>query len=151
MKWPWSKPKPSAAPLVVSIDLSRPMGTTAQPKGGHIVTFATVLSDIGKGLKKFFTVATEAAEVSEPFVDVLFPGVSTLYNATVTAVANAEAAAVAAGSQSGTGAQKLALVVKAIDADFQAYAKAQGIKYDSTVVTNWVNFVVAGLNALPKL
>ena len=115
-----------------------------------MASFETVLSHIGHDLKIFFTSATKVAEAAEPFVDIMFPGIAALYNTTVTAVAQAETAAIAAGVQNGSGAQKLAFVVSAIDTDFQAYAKAQGITYNSTVVENYVNAAVATLNALPK-
>jgi hypothetical protein len=115
------------------------------------VTFKSILSDIGKGLQKFFTVAVKVGQAAEPFVDIAFPGISGLYNATVNAVAAAENAAIAAGQQSGTGAQKLTYVVGVIEADFNAYAAANGIATPSqTVIENWVNSVVAGLNAIPS-
>jgi hypothetical protein len=115
------------------------------------VTFKSILSDIGKGLQKFFTVAVKVGQAAEPFVDIAFPGISGLYNATVNAVAAAENAAIAAGQQNGTGAQKLAYVVGVIEADFNAYAAANGIATPSqTVIENWVNAVVAGLNAIPS-
>ena len=116
-----------------------------------MASFESVLSAIGNTLKKFFTEAVVVAKSAEPFIDVCFPGIGILYNTTVNAVAQAETAAIAAGSQSGTGVQKLAYVVAAIDTDFKAYATAQGIKYDDTTVTNWVNAVVATLNGLPKI
>ena len=115
-----------------------------------MASFTSVLSDIGKGLKKFFTIATDAAQVAEPFIDVLVPGIAPLYNATVAAAVQAETAAIAAGSQNGTGAQKLAFVVAAIEKDFEAYAKTAGISYNATTVQNWVNAVVATLNAIPS-
>ena len=106
-----------------------------------MASFKSVLSDIGNGLKKFFSVAVAEATAIEPFVDQLFPGIAPLYNTVLAEVAKAEAAAVAAGSQNGTGAQKLALVVQAVAAAFPQYTPAQ-----LTVV---INGVVAGLNAIP--
>jgi hypothetical protein len=114
-----------------------------------MASFTSVLSNIGHGLKLFFTGAVKVAQVVEPEVDILFPGIAALYNTTVNAVADAETKAIAAGSQNGTGAQKLALVISSINTDFAAYAKSQGIVYDQTHVTAWVNAAVAGLNALP--
>jgi hypothetical protein len=66
-------------------------------------------------------------------------------------VAKAEAAAIAAGSQTGTGAQKLAMVVAAIESDFTQYATQKGIPPTerAQVIENWVNAVVASLNAIP--
>lgn len=112
--------------------------------------FKSILSDIGRGLKKFFDVAVKVAEVATPFVDVAFPGIGALYTATVAAAAQAEAAAVAAGQQNGTGPQKLAMVVSAIEKQFNDYATANGIpNVTAAMIENWVNAVVASLNAIP--
>jgi hypothetical protein len=126
------------------------LSTSFHQLGDNMASFATILSDIGNGLKKFFTGAVKVAVVTEPIVDILFPGISSLYNLTVNAAANAENAAIAAGAQSGTGEQKLALVVASIENDFAAYAKAAGIAYSSDTITAWVNAVVATLNAIPS-
>lgn len=112
--------------------------------------FKSILSDIGRGLKKFFDVAVKAAEVATPFVDVAFPGIGGLYTATVAAAAQAEAAAVAAGQQNGSGPQKLAMVVSAIEKQFNDYAAVNGISNVTvSMIENWVNAVVASLNAIP--
>ena len=106
-----------------------------------MASFTSILSDIGNGLKKFFGVAVQVATAAEPFVDSLLPGIAPLYNAVLTEVTKAEAAAIAAGQQTGTGAQKLALVIQAIVAQFPQYTPAQ--------LTTIINGVVAGLNAIP--
>ena len=113
-------------------------------------SFSSILSSIGHGLKVFFTGAVKVAQAAEPFVDVVFPGIGSLYNSTVNAVSAAESHAIAAGAQNGSGAKKLELVVKAIESDFAAYAKSNGITYDSSHVEAWVNAVVASLNAIPS-
>lgn len=115
------------------------------------MSFKSILSDIGKGLKKVFSVAVDAAVVAEPFVDVVFPGVAALYNTTVKAVSNAEANAIAAGAQNGSGAQKLAFVIQSIEGDFNAYAVANGLPLATPqVIETYVNAVVASLNAIPS-
>ena len=106
-----------------------------------MASFKSILSEVGTGLKKFFSVAVTEATAVEPFVDALFPGVAPLYNTGLAEVAKAESAAVAAGAQNGTGAQKLALVVQAVAAQFPQYTPAQ--------LTTVINGVVAGLNAMP--
>ena len=90
-----------------------------------MASFKSILSEVGTGLKKFFSVAVTEATAVEPFVDALFPGVAPLYNTVLAEVAKAESAAVAAGAQNGTGAQKLALVVQAVAAQFPQYTPAQ--------------------------
>lgn len=114
-----------------------------------MASFKTILQDIGHGLKVFFTDATRVAQAAEPIVDLALPGIGTLYNATVNAAVNAENAAIAEGSQSGTGPQKLALVTAAISSAFAEYAVVNGIKYDQATVQAWINAVVATLNAIP--
>jgi hypothetical protein len=109
----------------------------------------SILSDIGHGLKVFFTGAEKVAVAAEPFVDLAFPGIGGLYNATVNAVAAAESASVAAGAQSGTGPQKLAWVVAAIEKSYADFAAANKITYDPSHVEAWANAVVASLNAIP--
>ena len=116
-----------------------------------MASFKTILDDIGTGLKKFFGVAVTVAQAAEPIIAVAFPGISVLYNATVNEVAKAEAAAIAAGAQTGSGPQKLALVIAAIEPVFQEYAAQTGIPAaaQTTAITNWINAVVASLNAIP--
>lgn len=115
-----------------------------------MASFKSILSDIGNRLKKFFSIADSVAKEVEPIVDAAFPDIAGLYNATVAEVGNAETAAIAAGAQSGTGAQKLAAVVAAITPYFTQYAAANGLPAPTTtVITNYVNAVVASLNAIP--
>ncbi len=116
-----------------------------------MASFTSILSAIGNGLKKFFGAAVTVAQAAEPIVDTVFPGISVLYNLTVAEVAKAEAAAIAAGQQNGTGTQKLALVIEAITPVFQQYAASSGIPtaQQTATITAWVNAVVASLNAIP--
>ena len=106
-----------------------------------MASFTSILSGIGQALKTFFTGAVKVATAAEPFVDALFPGIAPLYNTVLAEVGKAEAAAIAAGAQTGTGAQKLALVVQAVAQAFPQYTPEQ--------LTTIINGVVAGLNAIP--
>lgn len=109
----------------------------------------TFLQHVGNFFKTVFADATHVATAIEPVVDVAFPGISTLYNATVQAVATAETAATAAGAAKGNGTQKLAAVTAAIEPIAIAYLKGQGIQANSLQIQAWTNAVVATLNALP--
>lgn len=114
------------------------------------MAFKTILSDIGHALAKVFTAGVKVAAAAEPIVAIAFPGISALFNVTVAEVAKAEALAAAAGAQNGTGAQKLALVVAAIEGEFNEYAKANGLGIPAQqTIENWVNAVVASMNAIP--
>lgn len=114
-----------------------------------MASFSSILSDIGNGLKKFFGVAVTVAQAAEPIVAVAFPGISALYNATVSEVAKAESVAIAAGQQNGTGAQKLALVVSALEGEFNTFCAQNGITLNTQQREAWVNAIVASLNAIP--
>jgi hypothetical protein len=114
-----------------------------------MASFKSILADVGNALKKVFGVGVEVAKIAEPIIDIAFPGIGALYNLTVTAAANAETNAIAAGAQSGTGPQKLAAVISAISTDFTAYCTAANIPFTTATITAWVNAVVASLNAIP--
>lgn len=121
-----------------------------QKEAGIMASFKSILSDIGNGLKKFFSISESIVKDAEPIIDIAFPGIAGLYNATVTEVGNAETAAIAAGAQNGTGAQKLAAVIAAITPAFNAYAQQNGLQTPTqAVIENYVNAVVASLNAIP--
>lgn len=110
--------------------------------------FVSILDKIGSIGKDIFKVALPVAEAIEPEVDILFPALAPLYNMTVTLVANAEAAAAAAGAQK-AGTQKLALVLASLIPYAQQEAAALGISAPTIAeATAWVNSVVAGLKAL---
>jgi membrane-associated protease RseP (regulator of RpoE activity) len=110
----------------------------------------TFLQHIGSFFKTVFVDVTHVAVAIEPVVDVAFPGIAVLYNATVQAVSTAEAAGVsAATSTSGNGAAKLAAVTAAIEPLAIAYLTSQGIAANTVQVQAWINAVVATLNALP--
>lgn len=139
-------PSPSSIPAVQPVTIT---ATSAQ-EIPVALSFTSILSDIGNGLKKFFSAVVPIAEASEPIVAVAFPGISALYTATVTEVANAETAAIAAGAQSGSSTQKLAAVVAAITPTFTAYAASNGMPAPTAAtITTWTNAIVASLNAIP--
>ncbi len=109
----------------------------------------TFLQHVGNFFKTVFADATHVAVAIEPVVDIAFPGISTLYNATVQAVATAETAGAAASATGGNGVAKLAAVTAAIEPIAIAYLKGQGIAANAAQIEAWTNAVVATLNALP--
>jgi len=112
--------------------------------------FLTILQNIGKDFAKVFDIAVEAAQVAEPIVDLVLPGWAALFNGVVAEAAQVEALATAANKQSGTGAQKLALVVAAVTPSVLAYAEANKLpKPTAEQIQAYVNAAVAALNALP--
>jgi hypothetical protein len=116
------------------------------------MAITTILSSIGKTLEKVFKVGTQVATAAEPLVDVLYPGISPLFTSVVSEVVKAEGLAIAAGAQNGTGPQKLASVLSAVEGEFQSFAKTNNLPTpDSAQVTAAVNGLVTFLNALPGL
>ena len=111
----------------------------------------SILSEIGHGLEVFFGEAVKVAVLAEPIVDIALPGIATLYNASLSEIVAAENAAIAAGQQNGTGAQKLALVLAspAFQAAVTAFEQTAGVKLSPTAQTAWINAIVAMLNAIP--
>ena len=111
----------------------------------------SLLSNIGHAFEKIFKGTVSVAQAVEPEVDLLFPGLSTLFNSAVAAAAAAEAAAVAAGAQTGSGAQKAAVAAPGIAAAINTFLQSNNLGTTSTPdqVATITNAVVAILNALP--
>lgn len=117
-----------------------------------MASFISVLDKIGHIFKDVFKVALPIATAAEPFLAIAFPGVSVLYNMTVSLVTAAESAAAAAGAQTGTGPQKLAIVLAALQPYATQEAAGLGISPPTVAQTTaYVNAVVAGLNAFAAL
>jgi len=157
---PGAKPKPVppvAAPAPVqpiqtlSVSAEPTAAPAAETSNTMASTFKSILSDIGSKLKTFFADAVKVAEIAEPIVDVAFPGFAALYNAGVSEVANVETLSIAAASQSGTGAQKLAAVLgsPAWQAAVTAFEQTAGITLNQAQQTAYLNAIVAALNAIP--
>jgi hypothetical protein len=107
----------------------------------------TFLQHVGGFFKSIFKGAIKVAEVTEPVVDIAFPGVASLYNFTVQQAALAETAAEGA---KGAGAQKLAAVIAAVLPYATSALKADGVPEPTKAqIEAYVNAVVASLNALP--
>lgn len=121
------------------------------------------LSAIGTRLKSFFTKAfpifekiTQAAVAASPVVDVALaaagqPAAAVLYNTVSASVMSAETAAAAAGAQSGTGAQKAAVVLSnpTVQQAFVTFEEAVGVtSHTAEQQQAYLNAVVATLNQL---
>jgi hypothetical protein len=115
------------------------------------MSFKTVLEDVVTKFKTVLVAVTGIAKAEEPVVDALFPGVAVLFNSTVTVVGAVEAAATAAGAQTGTGVQKAAIAAPAVTALVNAYLTSNSIETTATAaqVSSITSAVVAFLNALP--
>ena len=111
----------------------------------------SILSAIGKGLKAFFTnpVVKEVETVAIPLEETFFPATTPLITGIMAEVGKVELMASGVGAQTGTGTQKLALVMQTAESIFNDYEKAQGVTISPTGKESIVNAVVAILNNLP--
>lgn len=123
--------------------MTNPALTFLENAGSKILSFFK--KDVNVVIKDGVAVAKDV----EPLVDLSLPGISVLFNATVSAISNAEAVGQAASSAGGNGAQKLAAVLASIEPLALAYLQEQGITANTAQITAWVNAIVAALNALP--
>ena len=112
-----------------------------------MASFKSILSSIGHFLGKVFSPGN--IHIASNIMDIILPQFSTLINVTASAIINAENAAIAAGQQSGSGEQKSALVLAAIEQQYQAFAAANGIPVIPENVKKYVDAIVAALNSFP--
>ena len=109
------------------------------------------LSDVGKFFKAVFTnpIVQEVGSVAIPIVETAFPEFKPLISGVAASITKAEALASVAGSQNGTGPQKLALALADAEVVFKEYETASGTTLVADSKLTIVNSVVAILNALP--
>ena len=130
---------------------------SAQPTEKQIMSFKSILSTIGSDAKKVFAFLGSskgqqiiaAGEGVLVTVDPGLAGLAGLFNTYAAEALKIEAIATAAGSQSGTGAQKLAAVVAAVTPTALAYAQSAGLAAPTAAeIQNQVTAAVAFVNAI---
>ena len=89
--------------------------------------FLEVLKKIGEGLLTGLKIGEKLALVSEPFVDLLFPHLAPLYNATASVSAAATQAASNAINKNNTEVQNFITVTEAITPILLNYAKTANL------------------------
>jgi hypothetical protein len=116
----------------------------------------TFLEEVGKdfknGLKKLEPVGKEAlvlAEAAGPEIAALDPLFGAVFQTVVATVASVEQKFAAMGQQAGTGVQKLADAVTILQPVAAQALAAAGKAADNATVENYINAVVAFLNAIP--
>ncbi len=107
----------------------------------------SVLSAIGHFLAKVFS--PSAIKLEATIADIAFPQFSFLINATASAIINAENAAIAAGVQTGSGAQKSAIVIAQMESAYTTFANTNNIPIIPANIKNFVDAMVAALNSFP--
>jgi hypothetical protein len=124
-----------------------------------MASFNTILSDVGHFFKKVFT--SPVTMGVEKGIDVfaqtplaallLSPAGATLLKNSIEAIENVEMMSIAAGQQSGSGAQKAALVMQTIEQAYNNFAAAQNPPLPVTPKTLavFVDAFVAVANSFP--
>lgn len=109
-----------------------------------IVTFFK--NDVSPILADGVTIAKDV----EPLVDMAFPGIGLLFNATVSMVGTVQATGATAAAGANTDTQKLAAVTAGLEPIMAAYFQSQyGVTLNTPQVQAWINAIVAALEALP--
>lgn len=112
--------------------------------------FVSWLEHVGQGFKKGLDFVLHIAETEGKVAVAIFaPALGPLFNTTVTAVAIAEQNLAALGKQSGSGEQKLALVLQMVQPVIAAGLADVGKANDTEAVTAYIKSVVTILNATP--
>lgn len=118
--------------------------------------FVTFLEDIGKDFKNgliklepFLIKGIAIAEAAEAPITAINPLVGAIFQTVVGTVSSIEQKFAAMGTQTGTGAQKLAEAVQILAPVLGQALTAAGHAADLTTVQNYINAVVAFLNAIP--
>ena len=113
---------------------------------------AAVAKNVGKFIvQKALPVAVEAAELAEPVIDLAFPALGPEFNIVVAAVAETEASWAVVGQEAGTGAQKMADVIEAVESKLLPTLTAQGLETAAAQakIAGYAQAVVTILNTFP--
>lgn len=118
--------------------------------------FVTLLDDIGKDFKNgfvkidpFLKEGIQLAQDAAPEIAALDPALGAVFSTVVATVSSVEQKFAAMGTQTGTGAAKLAEVVTTLQPVVSQVFAAAGKASDTATVTNYINAVVGFLNAIP--
>ena len=85
------------------------------------------LEKIGKAFLKVFADTEKAAVIAEPFVDIAFPAIAPIYNATANGAAAALSAGKAAHDPTKSADQNLVAIVAAVEPVLTQYAQQAGL------------------------
>jgi hypothetical protein len=114
------------------------------------MSFVSFLKHVGHDFKVGLEyILPYAATAGEAGVAIFAPGLSPMFNSTVTTVIMAEQKAAALGKQDGTGAQKMADVLQLMEAVITQGLADAGMSNKQQDVVNYINSVVTILNTIP--
>lgn len=115
------------------------------------MSFISFLKSVGNGFKKGLPIVIKAAQIADVGISVVNPALGGIINTSIATVLNVEQKFTAMGQQSGTGPQKLAEAVNILYPAFEQVFGQYGVKIDNSHVENYINAIVAALNAFPAL
>lgn len=113
--------------------------------------FVTFLTKVGQDFKKGLDFILPFAQAASVGIAVVNPALGGLLQTSIATVIGIEQKFAAMGQQSGTGTQKLAEAVTTLYPAFESIFGLYGVKIDNTHVEQFINAVVAALNAFPPL
>jgi hypothetical protein len=139
-----------------SADARPDPASPGEVKAGHGMSFFSFLSWIGSEFKKGFGLLKQFDTPIEDILGIVFPpaeaaleGAKAAINLVKGSVVSVEQKFSALGTQNGTGAQKLEEVLAIVEPAVTQLLAKEGIKADTSRVTEIINLVVAALNARP--
>jgi hypothetical protein len=113
--------------------------------------FISFLKSVGSAFKKGLPVVLKAAQIADVGISVVNPALGGIINTSIATVLGVEQKFAAMGQQSGTGPQKLSEAVTILYPAFEQIFGQYGVKIENSHVENYINAIVAALNAFPAL
>jgi len=113
--------------------------------------FVSFLEAVGKDFKKGLGYILPFAEAASVGISAVNPALGGLIQTSVATVIGVEQKFAAMGAQNGTGAQKLSDSITILYPAFESIFKQYGVDIDKSHVENYINAIVAALNAFPPL
>ena len=111
--------------------------------------FVSFLETVGRDFARGLAAILPWAQAAEVAVSFFAPALGPLFNTTVSAVVLAEQKYTALGKQKGSGPEKLKDVLQIAEPVIAQGLADAGKSSDTAAVTNYINGVVAVLNAAP--
>jgi hypothetical protein len=112
--------------------------------------FVSFLKAVGNGFKKGLPVVLGIAKVADVGISIVNPALGGLIATSISTVMSVEQKFAAIGA-TGAGPQKLAESVQILYPAFEQIFGQYGVQIDNSHVENYVNAIVAALNAFPAI
>ena len=113
--------------------------------------FVSFLQAVGKDFKKGLEYILPFAEAASVGISVVNPALGGLIQTSIATVIGVEQKFAAMGEQDGTGSKKLSDSITILYPAFESIFKQYGVDIDKSHVENYINAIVAALNAFPPL